>query len=231
VLSRISGRGAAADSSKLGAVQTEQAARLCEGKPAGWGCGAVPGGIGWGSWTTGFVSSKPDTADAKRANLLVARCWPRRWLAKLTRRGEWYTIAGTRTPVKMLEHYADATRYFNPSRPAHVEPLSNTRLLSAAGSARRRYPSDIPTTFPGDALHKARRHDVLSRSDIQQCKTMSSTTKHPSRLTSPSCVGPAAHCSHQHSGCLRLHVADSLPYASNGLQSSKRTIFQTSTTS
>ena len=51
---RISGSGAAADS-KLGAVQTAQAARLCEGKPAN----AVrrSPGIGWGSWRIGKVSS------------------------------------------------------------------------------------------------------------------------------------------------------------------------------
>lgn len=51
--------------------------------------------------------------------------------------------------------------------------------------------------------------------------------KHSGGLTNPSTMHPsykpelggsAAHCSPQHSRCLRLHVADALPYASNGLE-------------
>ena len=39
---------------------------------------------------------------------------------------------------------------------------------------------------------------------------------HPSYK--PELGGSAAHCSPQHSRCLRLHVADALPYASNGFE-------------
>ena len=39
---------------------------------------------------------------------------------------------------------------------------------------------------------------------------------HPSYK--PELGGSAAHCSPQHSRCLRLHLADALPYASNGFE-------------
>ncbi len=94
VRSRIFGRGAAADS-KLGAVQTEQAASCklqgCVKESPPTGVRRSPRGIGWaGSWRAGrlcIVKGLTLPMQSTRSTSLLVPGTRRRWLAKWTRRG------------------------------------------------------------------------------------------------------------------------------------------------